>query len=73
MTVSTFPLIDGSLSQTIAEMAAILVSADAYQTEAGAMRVLMASGAYSTFELMYFIDDARQVAAQEVVARVMAD
>ena len=77
MTVYKFPLIDGALptqskSEIVAEMAAILVGADAFQTEAGALRVLMDTRAYPAFELMLHIDDARQLAAQEVVAREMA-
>lgn len=74
---SSFQLIDGALARqsredVVNEMAAILISADAYQTEAGAIRVLMQSKVYSGFEILRFLDDARQAAAQEIVAREMS-
>ena len=72
-------LIDGGLtqqplsrSQVAALMAADLVRLDAWRSEADAIRALMALKLYSTFEIMTCVDDARQAAAQEIVAREMA-
>lgn len=72
-------LIDGGLtqqplsrSQVTALMAADLIRLDAFHSEADAIRALMALKLYSTFEVMAYIDDARQAAAQDVVAREMA-
>lgn len=55
--VSTFPVIDGGLtqqplprSQVTALMAADLVRLDAFRSEADAIRALMALKLYSTFE-----------------------
>ena len=72
-------LIDGGLSQqplprsqVTALMAADLVRLDAFRSEADAIRALMALKLYTTFEIMTCVDDARQAAAQEIVAKEMA-
>jgi hypothetical protein len=69
-----FPLIDGSLSERresrdelVKRMAADLVTYDAFRNEGDAIRSLMAKG-YSSFAVLRFVDDARQVAMQCVVA-----
>ena len=71
-------LIDGGLtqqplsrSQVVALMAADLVRLDAWRSEADAIRALIALNLYSTFEIMSYIDNARQVAMQSVAAREM--
>ena len=72
-------LIDGGLSQhplprsqVVALMAADLLRLDAFRNEADAIRALMALRLYTTFEIMTCVDDARQAAAQEIVAKEMA-
>lgn len=72
-------LIDGGLTQqplskaqVTALMAKDLIRLDAWRTEADAIRALMALKLYSTFEIMAYVDDARQAAAQEIVAKEMA-
>lgn len=76
---STFPLIDGPLSaphesreDLVRRMAERLVTYDAYRNEGDAIRCLMMKG-FSPFEVMRFVDDARQVATQSVVAKEMMD
>jgi hypothetical protein len=71
-------LIDGPLMSTfdrrkamIERMAKDLVKFDAAQNEADAIRSLMARG-YSPFAVLRYVDDARQVAFQSIVAREMA-
>lgn len=77
--MTTLLLIDGGLaqqslprSQVVALMAADLIRLDAWRSEPDAIRVLMVLKLYSTFEIMTCVDDARQEAAQEIVAREMA-
>lgn len=72
-------LIDGGLSQqppsrsqVVALMGADLVRLEAWRSEADAIRALIALKLYSTFEIMTCVDDARQAAAQEIVAGEMA-
>ncbi len=73
-------LIDGGLAQqplpkaqVVALMADELVRRDAWRTEADAIRSLMGLKLYSSFEIMSYVDDARQAAAQETVAKVMGE
>lgn len=81
--ITSFPLVDVALlsksrSETVAAMAADLVRLDAWRNHADAMRALLwqrdASNRprYCSFEVSRFIDDARQAAMQDVVAKVMA-
>ncbi len=72
-------LIDGGLTQqplskaqVTALMAKDLIRLDAWRSEPDAIRVLMVLKLYSTFEIMTCVDDARQAAAQEIVAREIA-
>jgi hypothetical protein len=72
-----FPLIDGPLAthgesrdELVKRMAADLVTYDAFRNEADAIRSLMARG-YPSFAVARFVDDARQVAMQGVVAAEM--
>ena len=76
--VFNFPLIDGPLSAPhegreglVRRMAERLVTYDVFANEGDAMRCLMMKG-FSPFEVIRFVDDARQVAMQDVVAREMA-
>ena len=76
--VFNFPLIDGPLSaphesreDLVRRMAERLVAYDSFRNEGDAMRCLMMKG-FSPFEVMRFVDDARQVAMQDVVAREIA-
>lgn len=78
--ISTFPLIDGGLSQVplsraqvVELMAADLERLDAFRSEADAIRALMGLKLYSTFEIMTCVDDARQAAMQIVVAREISE
>lgn len=80
MTVIYFPLIDGSLvplrhrHQELAQrMADDLVRLDAFQQERTAIRVLFESRQYKMLDIMALIDDARQIAMQDAVAREMSD
>ena len=73
-----FPLIDGSLSsrresrtETVRRMAADLVKFDAFRLEADAMRALMFRE-YSAFDVVRYVGDAMQLAAQDVVAKEMS-
>lgn len=73
-------LIDGGLAQqplpraqVVALMASELLRLDAWRSEADAIRALMALKLYSSFEIMTCVDDARQAAAQETVAKVMGE
>jgi hypothetical protein len=75
--ILSFPLIDGPLApqsegrdDLVRRMAADLVTYDAFRVEADAIRSLMAKG-YSSFAVLRFVDDARQVAMQEIVAAEM--
>lgn len=72
-------LIDTSLSQPresredlVRRMAKCLVTYDAFRNEGDAMRALMLKG-FSPFEAIRFVDDARQVAMQEVVAVAVSE
>jgi hypothetical protein len=75
--ISLFPLRDGALTEPretredlVRRMAQRLVTYDAYRNESDAIRCLMMKG-FSPFEVCKFVDDARQVAMQDVVAREM--
>lgn len=57
----------------VAAMAADLTRFDAFTDEADAVRSLMATGRYGAFHILRFIDDARQLAMQGVVAREMGE
>jgi hypothetical protein len=67
-------LIDGPLmdpaarrEHVVAAMAGDLIAYDAFRVEADAIRALMARE-YSPFDVLRFVDDARQVAIQEIYA-----
>lgn len=69
------PLIDGSpvlrresRADVVKRMAADLVKFDAFRDEGDAIRSLM-HRQYSPFDVLRYVDDARQVAVQDVVAR----
>lgn len=76
--VTVFPLNDGPLAryrpraEVVTAMAGDLVRLDAFASEADAIRCLMARRVYTSYEIMSYIDDARQVAMQEVVAEQMS-
>lgn len=79
-TVTDFPLIDGPLpiafrprKVVVEEMAAILVKYDSFRNEADAIRCLLALRVYSSFEVLRYIDDVRQYAMQQIVAREMSE
>lgn len=68
-------VIDGALlylgrQEIVARMAADLVAADSFHDEREAIRSLF--GKYPYFQISLLIDDARQVAVQDVVAREMS-
>ncbi len=87
MTATIHPLIDGALysdprtrrQQLVEAMAADLVRWDAWRDEGDAFRSLVYAQAsdgsqkYSSFEVGTCIDDARQAAAQTIVADQMED
>lgn len=70
-------LIDGPLMTTperraarVEAMAFLLRQTNAYADRGDAVRFLMARG-FSTLDILLLVDDARQVAVQDVVAREM--
>ena len=83
--ISTQPLLlDGPLmpgrgltkrERIVSEMADYLLKYDAWRTEMDATLSLYANGKgpFSLFEVMMYRDDARQVAAQETVAKIMSE
>lgn len=77
-TMFTFTRIDGPLAisgtraERVRKMADDLIRLDATALEADAIRALMATGKYSSFEIMRHIDDARQLGQQDLVAREMS-
>jgi len=78
MALTTLRLIEGPLTGPrarreliVARMAKDLVTYDAFRVEADAIRALMARE-YSPFDVLRFVDDARQVAVQEIVAKEMS-
>ncbi|XUM21012.1 hypothetical protein ACRAVF_26990 [Bradyrhizobium oligotrophicum S58] len=81
MTVILFPLIDGALysdpraqrQQIVEEMARRLLIGEAFRNEADALKSLLQAQRWSAFQILNCIDDARQVAAQDLVAQVMGD
>jgi len=71
-------LIDGPLmlaperrAAKVESMAVLLRLTNSYADRGEAVRLLMAYS-FSTLEIMLLVDDARQVAVQEAVAREMA-
>jgi hypothetical protein len=78
MTVLKFPLIDGSLltrannrDEVVERMAACLVKYDAFRTKGDAVRTLLAKR-FPSLEVARYLDDARQLAMQSIVAREMS-
>lgn len=74
----TLPPIDGPLTgesraQIVALMAEDLRKYHAFTSEADAVRSLLATQRYSAFHVLRFVDDARQVAMQETVAKEMSE
>lgn len=77
----TILLLDGPLSvsgptkrqRLVSDMASDLIRFDAFRSEDEAIRSLYGTGRYQTFDIMALIDDARQVAMCEVVAREMGE
>lgn len=57
----------------VSDMAGDLLKFDSFRTEADAWASLVYSGKYKAFDLMVAIDDARQLAMQETVAKEMSD
>lgn len=75
---SLLRLIEGSVAPAresrhaiVTRMAGDLIKYDAFQNETDAIRSLMSRG-YSPFDVLRFVDDARQAAMQRVVAREMS-
>lgn len=73
-----FVLIDGAVmdatarrKETVTRMAKDLVRYDAVQDERDSIRSLFGRG-YSMVDIVMMIDDARQAAMQEIVAREMS-
>lgn len=70
-------LIDGALALSgerrarVEKMAADLIRLDAFANEADAVRALVGNG-YATSEIFMLLDDARQIAQQEIVAQEMS-
>lgn len=56
----------------VSDMAQDLLKFDSFRNEADAWRSLIFSGRYKSFDVMVAIDDARQLAMQETVAKEMA-
>lgn len=80
-TITIHPLPDGSLSldavraqriAKVAEMASRLVETGAYVDHGDSIMVLV-SFDYSPFEVHALLDDARQVAAEHVMAMEMSE
>lgn len=76
MTYPQIKLIDGALidkmprKELVEKMARDLIRFDAVANERDSIRSLFGHG-YSMIDLVMLIDDARQVAQQEIVAREM--
>lgn len=68
------PLVDAAAlrADVVARMAKDLVKYEAYGVETDAIRSLMNRG-YSPYHVLRWVDDARQVAMQEIVAREMSE
>jgi hypothetical protein len=64
------PLLDPAIrgKDVAIRMAKDLIAYDAFRVEADAIRSLMNRG-YSPFDVLRYVDDARQVAMQDIVAR----
>jgi len=81
MTATVIPLIDGSLysdprtrrQALVEQMAADLVRWDAFRNEGDALRSLIFSERYTSFDVVTCLDDARQAAEQTLVAQVMSE
>lgn len=79
MTATIHPLIDGALysdprvkrQQIVEDMASRLRQGETFRNEADSIKSLMACDRWSAFQILNCVDDARQVAAQEVVAEIM--
>lgn len=83
--ISTEPLLlDGPLAsdhgltkrqRIVSEMAEYLLKYDAWRTEGDATLSLYGNGKgpFALFEIMMYRDDARQLAAQETVAKIMSE
>lgn len=76
----TFRLIDGPLlnirehrAEMVERMAADLIQFDAFRDERDAIRALTWCGRHGAYDVMVLVDDARQRAMQEVVAREMGE
>jgi hypothetical protein len=80
-TITVHPLVDGTLSldavraqriAKVAEMASRLVETGAFVDHSDSILVLASFG-YSAFEVHALLDDARQIAAEHVVAMEMCE
>lgn len=69
--IITFPARE-SRAALVARMAADLVRYDAWRNKDDALRSLVFGCRYGSFEAVTYLDDARQLAMQSVVAREMA-
>jgi hypothetical protein len=82
MTITTIhPMFDGPISldavrteraSKVGRMAHVLLDNRCYADHGDSIMVLVASGRFSTFDIMACIDDARQVATQYAVEMEMA-
>lgn len=64
------PLVDTRRGELVARMASDLIEAGTAGCERDAIRTLF--GKYAIADIMMLIDDARQAAQQEIVAREMS-
>jgi hypothetical protein len=76
MNLSQIRLIDGPVvdikahkRELVAQMAKDLIRFDAVADERDAIRALSWCGRYSAYDVLVLLDDARQVAMQEIVAK----
>lgn len=74
-----FALVDGAVvhpcisrRELVEQMAEDLIRFDAWRDERDAIRSLMWTNRYSSYDIMVLVDDVRQAAAQILVAREMS-
>lgn len=79
---TTILLLEGPLSiaaglskrqRLVSDMAQALLKYDAFRNEADAFWTLQNREMWSTYDIIVCIDDARQVAMQEIVAKEMSE
>ncbi len=78
----TILLLDGPISvsgalskrqRLVSDMAAVLLQFDAFRNQSDSWWTLSNCRRWSTFDILNCLDDARQVAMQETVAKVMSE